>query len=63
MYDWIFDAIVWVVRLLVYNVVGTVIEKLFIGRAGQCYGCSPWAITLRQEGFLTIILPSPCLLQ
>lgn len=29
MFDWIFDAIVWVVRLLVYNVVGTVIEKLF----------------------------------
>ena len=29
MFDWIFDAFVWIVRLLLYGVLGTVIEKLF----------------------------------
>ena len=29
MLDWIFDAIVWIVRLLMYKLLGTVIEKLF----------------------------------
>ncbi|WP_436528365.1 hypothetical protein [Janthinobacterium sp. MDT1-19] len=29
MFDWIFDAIVWMVRLLLYGLLGTVIEKLF----------------------------------
>lgn len=29
MLDWIFDAFVWIVRLLMYGVLGTVIEKLF----------------------------------
>ena len=29
MLDWIFDAIVWIVRLLMYQLLGTVIETLF----------------------------------
>lgn len=29
MLDWIFDAIIWIVRLLMYGVLGNVIEKLF----------------------------------
>ena len=29
MLDWIFDAIVWIVRLLMYQLLGTVIGKLF----------------------------------
>lgn len=29
MFDWIFDALAWTVRLLFYELLGKVIEKLF----------------------------------
>lgn len=29
MFDWIFDVLVWIFRFLVYQLLGTVIEKLF----------------------------------
>lgn len=29
MFDWIFDVLVWIFRFLFYQLLGTVIEKLF----------------------------------
>ena len=29
MFDWIFDAFAWMLRFLLYNILGTLIEKLF----------------------------------